>query len=139
VYESDRSKLFSTSLNWTRGGFYDGERTTTAIDATVLVKPRLTGTVSYERNDVDLPAGKVRADLYILRGLYSVSPLMFVDALVQYNAETKRVLTTGRFSFTYRPLSDFSVVFNENRSTDSLRGPDPGRALMLKYTRLLQF
>lgn len=139
VYESDRSQLFSTSVNWTRGGFYDGERTSATVGATVLVKPRLTGTLSYERNDVDLPAGKVRADLYILGGLYSVSPRMFVDALVQYNAETKRVLTTGRFSYTYRPLSDFSIVFNENRSTDSLLGPGPGRALMLKYTRLLQF
>ena len=139
AYNSDRSKLFSASVNLTQGGFYDGDRTSMSIGATMLVKPRLSGTLSYERNDVDVPAGKVRADLYILRGLYSVSPAMFVDALVQYNAETRRVLTTGRFNFTYRPLSDFSIVFNENRSTASSLELEPVRALMLKFTRLVQF
>lgn len=48
--------------------------------------------------------------LYIGRGLYSMSLRMFVDALVQYQAETKRVLTTARFNFTYRPLSDFAIA-----------------------------
>ena len=139
AYNSNRSKLFSASVNLTQGGFYDGDRTSMSLGATVLLKPRLTGTLSYERNDVDVPAGKVRADLYILRGLYSVSPAMFVDALVQYNAETRRVLTTGRFNFTYRPLSDLSIVFNENRSTESSVRPEPIRALMLKFTRLVQF
>ncbi|MEO5895552.1 MAG: DUF5916 domain-containing protein [Vicinamibacterales bacterium] len=141
AYNSDRSKLFSGSVNLTRGGFYDGHRTSLSLAATVLVKPRLTGTLSYERNDVDIRAGQIRADLYIVRGLYSVSPRMFVDALVQYNAETRRVLTTGRFNFTYRPLSDFSVVFNENRSTlaASALVAEPVRAVLLKYTRLFQF
>ncbi|HVL69711.1 MAG TPA: DUF5916 domain-containing protein [Vicinamibacterales bacterium] len=139
AYNSDRSKLLSGSLNLTRGGFYDGDRTSLSTGATMLLKPRLAATLSYERNRIDLPVGRVRADLFILRGLYSVSPRMFTDALVQYNAETRRVLTMGRFNFTYRPLSDFSVVFNENRSTDGLLALQPTRSLMVKYTRLLQF
>ena len=139
AYNSDRSKLFSATANLIQGGFYDGHRTSLSVGATMLLKPRLSTTLSYERNDVDVTAGKVRADLYILRGLYSFSPAMFVDALVQYNAETRRVLTTGRFNFTYRPLSDFSIVFNENRSTASSLAIEPVRALMLKFTRLVQF
>jgi hypothetical protein len=139
VYNSDRSKLLSASVNLTRGGFYDGDRTSASIGATVLIKPRLNAALSYERNDVDLPAGRVRADLYVLRGLYSVNPRLFVDALVQYQAETKRVLTTARFNFTYRPLSDFSIVLNENRPVDTAFAPRPVRALVLKYTRLVQF
>ena len=139
VYNSDRSKLFSGSFNITTGGFFDGDRTSASLGATMLIKPRLSTSLSYERNDVKLPWGRVRADLYIVRGLYSMSPRMFVDALVQYQAETKRVLTTARFNFTYRPLSDFAIVLNENRLTDTLLADRPVRALVIKYTRLLQF
>lgn len=138
-YNSDRSKLLGTTINLTRGGFYDGDRTSASVAARLLVKPRLTATLSYEHNAVDLPAGSFRADLYILRGLYSVSPRLFVDALVQYNTETERVFTTARLNFTYRPLSDLSIVFNENRLTAARLLPQPARALMFKYTRLLQF
>jgi len=139
VYNSDRSKLFSASANVTHGGFFGGDRTSASLGATVLVKPRLAATFSYERNDVDLPAGKVRADLYIVRGLYSLSPRMFVDSLVQYNAETKRVLSTGRFNYTYSPLSDLSIVVNEQQSTGSMAAAPPVRALIIKLTRLVQF
>lgn len=138
-YSSNRSKLLSTDVSLTRGGFYDGERTSASLGATLLLKPHLTAALSYERNAVDLPAGLVRADLYIARAVYSLDPRLFVDALVQYNAETKRILTTARFNFTYRPLSDFSIVLNEDRTTAASLAPKPGRALLLKYTRLLQF
>jgi hypothetical protein len=138
AYNSDRSKLLSAGVDLTTGGFYDGDRTSTALAARLLVKPRLTAELSYERNAVDLPVGSFRADLYIVRGLYSLNPDLFVDALVQYNAETRRVLTTARFNYTYRPLSDFSIVFNENRLA-SATAPDPGRSVVVKLTRLLQF
>lgn len=139
AYNSDRSKLLSTTVNLTRGGFYDGDRTSASVAATLLVKPRLTAAFSFERNAVDLPRGSFRADLYVLRALYSMNPRLFVDGLVQYNTETQRVFTTGRVIFTYRPLSDISLVFNENRLTAGQLVPEPARALMLKYTRLLQF
>lgn len=141
AYNSDKSKLLSAALNLTKGGFYGGDRTTLSVGTTILLKPNFAGTLSYETNRVEIPGGSVRADLYIARALYSVSPRMFVDTLVQYNVETQRVLTTGRFSFTYRPLSDFSVVLNENRTTTAAEAfaPSAVRALMVKYTRLLQF
>ena len=139
VYNSDRSKLLSGSANVITGGFFGGARTTATLGATLLLKPRLSTSLSYERNTLDLPWGKVRADLYILRGVYSMTPAMFVDALVQYQAETRRVLTTARFNFTYRPLSDLSIVLNENRPTASLLAQRPVRALVVKYTRLFQF
>jgi hypothetical protein len=138
AYNSDRSKLLSATVDLTTGGFYDGERTSAALGARLLIKPRLSATFSYELNSVDLPAGSFDADLYIVRGLYSLNPDLFVDALVQYNVETRRVLTTARFNYTYRPLSDFSIVYNENRLS-SAAAPDPGRTLIVKFTRLLQF
>lgn len=139
AYNSDRSQLLSASVDLTRGGFYDGDRTSASIGATVLVKPHLNASLSYQRNTVDLLAGRVRADLFILRGLYSLNPHLYLDALVQYDTDTKRVLTTARFNFTYRPLSDFSIVVNENRQTGAPFAAEPARALLLKYTRLLQF
>jgi hypothetical protein len=139
-YSSDKSKLLSATLDVTRGGFYGGDRLSADMGITVLLKPRLAASLNYQRNTVDLPLGRVRADLWVLRGLYSVNPDLYVDALVQYDIETRRVLTTARFNFTYRPLSDFSIVVNDNRVTGgSALAPEPARALIVKYTRLMQF
>lgn len=50
------------------------------------------------------------------------------------------MLTSARMNFTYRPLSDFSIVLNEDRTREGvLQGRTPLRALTVKYTRLLQF
>ncbi len=55
---------------------------------------------------------------------------------MQHNTATKTTLTNLRFTYTYRPLSDFIVVYSETRVSDS---QDSWRALTFKFTRLLQF
>ena len=78
-----------------------------------------------------------RADLYSLRFNYSFSPTMFIDTFIQYNSTTEKVLTNVRFNWEHHPLSHLSVVFTEDHLTGS--GTDLSRAIILKYTHLLQF
>ena len=70
-----------------------------------------------------------------MRSTFSFSPAAFVDAYVQHNTSTRTTLTNLRFTYTYRPLSDFIVVYSETRGSDS---QDSWRALIFKITRLLQ-
>ncbi len=86
---------------------------------------------------MDVSAGQFQADLYSLRFNYSFSPTMFIDTFIQYNGTTEKVLTNLRFSWEHHPLSHLSLVFTEDRLT----GPstDLFRAIILKYTHLLQF
>jgi len=137
AYASDGSKLFYGSLQLFRGDFYDGKKTVAEMKGGLAVRPRIVTEVTYEYNSVDVNAGQFQADLYSLRFNYSLSPTMFFDTFLQYNSTTGKALTNIRFNWEHHPLSHLSLVFTEDRLTGS--GTDLFRAIIFKYTHLLQF
>ncbi len=137
AYASDGSKLFYGSLQLFRGDFYDGKKTVAEVKGGLAVRPRIVTEVTYEYNSVDVNAGQFQADLYSLRFNYSLSPTMFFDTFLQYNSTTGKALTNIRFNWEHHPLSHLSLVFTEDRLTGS--GTDLFRAIIFKYTHLLQF
>ena len=56
---------------------------------------------------------------------YSMTPLMFVSALIQYNSGINAVSTNARFRWEYRPGSELFVVYNEERNTLTRSFPVP--------------
>ena len=60
---------------------------------------------------------------------------MFLNTFVQYNNATSNWLTNIRYRFTYRPLSDFYVVYNDVRSA----GRPDQRTLVIKQPLMLAF
>jgi len=137
AYASDGSKLFYGSLRLFKGDFYDGRKSSARIRGGLSVRPRIVTEVTYEYNSVDVNAGQFQADLYSWRFNYSFSPTMFIDTFVQYNSTTEKVLANIRFTWEHHPLSHLSLVFTEDRLTGT--GNDLFRAIILKYTHLLQF
>lgn len=137
AYASDGSKLFYGSLQLFRGDFFDGRKTSAKMRGGLSVRPRIVTEVTYEYNSVNVNAGQFQADLYSLRFNYSFSPTMFIDTFLQYNSTTSKVLTNIRFNWEHHPLSHLSLVFTEDRLTGS--GTDLFRAIIVKYTHLLQF
>jgi hypothetical protein len=137
TYASDGSKLFYGSLQLFKGDFYDGRKTSARIGGGLSIRPRIVNEVTYEYNSVNVNAGQFQADLYSWRFNYSFSPTMFIDTFVQYNSTTEKVLANIRFNWEHHPLSHLSLVFTEDRFTGS--GTDLSRAIILKYTHLLQF
>ena len=137
AYASDGSKLFYGSLQLSRGDFYDGRKTSARIKGGLSVRPRIVTEVAYEYNSVNVDAGQFQADLYSLRFNYSFSSTMFIDTFLQYNSTTGKLLTNIRFNWEHHPLSHLSLVFTEDRLTGS--GTDLLRAIIVKYTHLLQF
>lgn len=136
-YSSDRSRLFSATLNLSRGDFYDGTKKSVVFSGRLLVKPHWATSFDYQANRVDLKAGSFDADLYGLRFNYSFNPKMFLDAFIQYNTTTGRILTNLRFNLEHHPLSNLSLVLTEDRAAGL--SPDFSRAFIVKYTHLLQF
>jgi hypothetical protein len=137
LWDSDRSRRFSTNGRYVWGTFYDGERRTRGVTGRMNLPPHVSAEASYTSNLVELKGGSFRADLYGLRFSYVPTPRMVFDAFVQYNTDTDKVLTNLRFRFTHRPLSDISVALVEDRATGS--AVDLSRALIVKYSHLLQF
>ena len=61
---------------------------------------------------------------------------MFVNALLQYNTDSRQWSSNLRFNIIHRPLSDFFLVYNERRDerTDRI-----DRAFIAKMTYLFAF
>ena len=74
------------------------------------------------------------------RTTYTITPLMFVSALVQYNSSTNTVSANVRLRWEYQPGSELFVVYNDERDT-RLSG-FPGlmtRSFIVKVNRLFRF
>ena len=71
---------------------------------------------------------------------YTLTPLMFVSSLVQFNSTTHSVIANLRFRWEYRPGSELFVVYNDERDTmASTSPPSDSRGLVVKINRLLRF
>ena len=107
------------------GTFYNGHKTTMAYSrGRVEMTPQLSLEPTFSVNWVELEEGSFTATLVGSRVTYTVTPLMFVSALVQYNASGSVASANARFRWEYQPGSELFVVFNEERDT---REPFPDR------------
>jgi hypothetical protein len=100
---------------------------------------RLSIEPTYSINRVTLPQGDFASTLVASRVTYTVTPLMFASALVQYNSSTDLMSTNLRLRWEYRPGSELFVVYNDERETLAPRFPSlRKRAFVIKVNRLLR-
>jgi hypothetical protein len=123
------------------GSFYSGHRTAVGYTGgRVNLSPRLSVDPTYSINRVRLAEGSFTTRLAGARVTYSLTPLMFVGALLQYNSTNHTVATNARLRWEYRPGSELFVVFNEERDTLARNFPGlANRSFIVKINRLLRF
>jgi hypothetical protein len=128
-------------LSIERGAFYNGEKTTFAWSrGRVNLRPQLSLEPRVSIDWVDLPVGSFTSRLVGSRVTYTVTPLMFVSALLQYNSTSNSVASNVRLRWEYRPGSELFVVWNEQRDTLARRFPDvANQAFIVKINRLFRF
>jgi hypothetical protein len=68
---------------------------------------------------------------------YNFNTKMFVNALLQYNTDSRQLSSNLRFNIIHRPLSDFFLVYNERR--DERSGDLLDRAIVAKMTYMMAF
>ena len=68
---------------------------------------------------------------------YNFNTRMFVNALLQYNTDSRQWSSNMRFNVIHRPLSDFFFVYNERR--DERSGDLIDRSVVAKMTYLMAF
>ena len=125
-----------------RGSFFSGDKTTVGFSRGRLeLTPRLSFEPSLSYNRVALPEGRFTTNLVTTRAVYTMTPLMFVSALLQYNSSTHRLGTNVRLRWEYRSGSELFVVYNEERDTLApTRLPQlENRAFVVKINRLFRF
>ena len=136
-----RHRKLSANLNAEYGTFYNGHKMTVgASRGRMNVTPQFSIEPSYSFNRVDLVEGAFTTHLLGSRITYTVTPLMFASALLQYNSSGESIATNVRFRWEYLPGSELFVVFNEQRDTRARAFPAlANRALIVKINRLFRF
>ena len=140
-YTFGQQRRASGSASLESGEFYNGDKTTlTVSQGRVNLSPQLSIEPTYVGNWVTLPDSRSTTHLAGTRATYTMTPMMFVSALVQYNTGVHAVSANVRLRWEYRPGSELFVVVNEQRDTQTATFPDlVNRAVIVKVNRLLRF
>jgi hypothetical protein len=131
---TDRRKWISAGMNYNIGGFLSGSQVSLAPNLTIRYGGRLTSSLRWTRNDVDLPQGAFVTNLVSARGTYNFTPLVNTQVLIQYNDRSKRWSANLRFNWQRTAATGLYVVYND---TEAFNGLGPiNRAFIIKYSHM---
>jgi hypothetical protein len=140
-YNMGQQRPMSANLTLEAGRFYDGHKTTvTMARGRVPLMRQLSAEPTYSYNRVSLVEGRFTTHLAGSRLTYSMTPLMFASALIQFNSGTRTISTNARLRWEYQPGSELFVVYNDERNTALSGFPTlNNRAVIVKVNRLFRF
>ena len=142
---TNESRMFSISLEGSRGDFWSGRRTRYGGRGVVKTGPHLTVGVRLARNDVSLPVadGDFTTTLLAVDLVGAVSRKLFAAALVQWDNLSKELQANIRVDWIHTPGSDLFLVLDTGYITDDTLDPrlDPWtrRTAVAKLTWLKAF
>ena len=136
-FTTNQRKKISGSGTLSVGDFYGGDRRQATAGLTLKPNYHVSVNLTYDRNEVHLPNGAFTTGLVGAKVIYGFSPRAFLNAFLQYNADTHLVSSNIRFDLIHRPLSDLYIVYNDTR--DTAAGQVRERAFVVKVTNLFTF
>ncbi len=133
-FNTNESAAWSVNGVFTAGGFFSGRRA--GIDATVTNRLGSTWLASLRLtyDDVNLEEGSFETTLVAMKLAYSFTPRIFLQSLIQYNAQLDDVSANVRFGWLNTAGTGLFLVYNEVRRTITPVGPKD-RAFIVKFTR----
>jgi hypothetical protein len=134
------SRPVSGFVTFTSGEFYGGTILEASWRGRVELSSRLSAEPTLTFNHVETPHGSGDTNVIGSRLTYTLSPRMFVGALVQYQSATKTATSNIRFRWEYQPGSEMFVVYSDGRDTDDTGFPPPilNRSVVVKVTKLFR-
>lgn len=135
---SGQSRRFSVSGSFNSGEFWDGRRKSIGLGGGWNPNEHFGFDLTYSRNRVNLGPGRAfTTELFGSRLVYAFNSRTFLNAFIQYNADTHQVSSNIRLDLIHHPLSHLYVVYDDRR--DTLSGQVVERALIIKLTNLFNF
>ena len=136
-FGSQRKVSGAATARW--GTFYDGTLHELSWRGRVEFSPQFYAEPTVSWNRVDVPWGRGHSNLVSSRLTYTVTPKIFVSALVQYQSRTDSASTNARVRWEYRPGSEIFIVYSDGRTTLARGIPDlQNRSFVVKVTRLFR-
>ncbi len=135
-FNSNRSLPVSFGMRALIGGFFGGD----IVELTPSINARygetLSASLSWSRNDIELPAGQVVTNLVSTRVAYNFSPSVFVQSLVQYNDSADLWSLNLRFGWLQVANTGLFIVYSETEGIGEFVPSGAGRRVVLKYSYL---
>jgi hypothetical protein len=119
------------------GGYFGGTRRSWNPILKARRGEQLNLQLSYQRNDVNLPAGSFTTNLLRTRLAYSFSPRLSLQALVQYNDQSQLWSTNLRLAWLRSANTGLFVVYNEGRDTAGPGSTFRDRSVIVKWSQLV--
>jgi hypothetical protein len=136
LWRTNASARVSLESRFSNGGFYDGHRRGYVMGPSVRLSETFNASLNLQINDIELSTGSFVSKLVTSRVNYNFNTRMFLNALLQYNTDSRQLSSNVRFNLIHRPLSDIFLVYNE-RHDERIDRVD--RALIAKMTYLVAF
>jgi hypothetical protein len=116
------------------GGFLSGNRRSLETTLNYRYGSRVITSFTWSYNDVDLLEGDFVTNLGQLKVSYNFTPLVYLQALIQYNDAIDVWSSNVRFSWLNTAGTGLFVVYNDTEGLgETLIGPQ-NRSLIVKYT-----
>lgn len=139
-YHHNPSARVSGTVRYRIGDYYDGDYNSVEVTSDYRITSRMTASLGWTRQDVNLPGGAFVAHLMPIKASYSFTTLASVSALVQYNGQTAQFSSNIRLALLDRGGTGLFLVYNDRRDTTSFTPLETlGRSFVVKYTRLFDF
>jgi hypothetical protein len=140
-YNVSPQRRLAANLAVEYGTFYNGHRAAfSASRGRAAFGPHFAVEPNYSLNRIDLVQGEFTTHLLGSRFIATMTPRMFVSALVQYNTSNNSASANVRLRWEYQPGSELFVVYNDDRDTRASGFPElTTRSFIVKVNRLLRF
>ena len=135
-FNYNRSAPISFGLRATVGGFFGGDIVTVRPSIRARYGETLNLSLSYSRNDIDLPNGSVITNLTSVRFAYNFSPRLFAQTLVQHNDSAHLWSINFRVGWLQDSNTGLFLVYNETEGIGSAVPSGAGRSVILKFSYL---
>ena len=135
-FNYNRSAPVSFGMDVTHGGFFGGTLVTVEPSVTGRYGETFNMSLSYSRNDIDLPLGGAITNLTSVRAAYNFSPRLFVQALLQHNDSAELWSVNFRFGWLQDANTGLFLVYNETEGIREVMPAGAGRSVILKYSYL---
>lgn len=118
----------------------DGDFNGVEITSDYRITPKITASLGWIRQNIDLPYASFHNDLVPIKANISFTTLINLSSLLQYNGQTGQFSSNLRFAWLNRSGTGLFVVFNDRRDLLSSTAVEAlGRSFVVKFTRLVDF
>ena len=111
-FQSDPSAPLFGGGTLAVGNFYSGDITAYSFSGGVRKGQNLTWTLTWARNDIELPTASFKTDLASLRFNWSITPKSYFQTLSQYSNRTNQLSHNIRLGLLSTSSTGLYVVYN---------------------------